>query len=63
MSPRQVNALCFASRKLWCRADLRLWSVRMTWLIVLLVIWAAIATFMLRYQRHLDALTGPWITD
>jgi hypothetical protein len=35
----------------------------MTWLIVLLVIWAAIATFMRRYQRHLDALTRPWITD
>jgi hypothetical protein len=35
----------------------------MTWFIVLLVIWAAIATFMRRYQRHVDALMRPWITD
>ena len=42
---------------------LRLWSVRMTWLIVFLVICALIATFLRRYQRHLDVLTGPWIKD
>jgi hypothetical protein len=34
----------------------------MIWLLVFLTVCACAAIFVWSYKRHLDVLTGPWIT-
>ena len=35
----------------------------MVWFIAFPIICAAVAIFMWRLERHLEELTGPWISD
>lgn len=35
----------------------------MLWLVIFVVISAAIALFLWGYKRRLDVSSGPWITD
>jgi hypothetical protein len=39
------------------------WAVIMLWLIAFPIICAAGFIFMRRFERHLEKLTGPWISD
>jgi hypothetical protein len=55
---RQVIVLRLAVLFLF-KGDMR---VVMIWFLVLPIICLALATFMWRFERHLERLTGPWIS-
>jgi hypothetical protein len=38
-------------------------EVVMMWFLALPIICLAVAAFMWRFERHLEELTGPWISD
>jgi hypothetical protein len=38
-------------------------KVNMHWFLAFPIICVVVAAFMWRFQRHLEKLTGPWISD
>ena len=47
----------------WRLCFLEAHEVIMVWFFMFPIICAAVAIFMWRFERHLDELTGPWISD